>query len=534
LTTLWLIKAWRHSSLRYKQEGLAQVFLRQLRALKADLSAFLGGRTLEELSAEEVNIIAMSPGLQSEELRLSSYRDLLQGFSSAGGSPQILAKIRDAQLQLNISVSEHLALTRELQIFLPYAGTASELAGGVGDDRIISLMGYRQALLDLMTSSNQQPSQQPNATEIGKLCSLYQVSTKEHELIMDQIAIGKDDGNRLLYARLDELADFAAMNVLLRQQRGQSPEWDRIAKVFATQIDRESRQVLVRFLAALRASQGSSDAEAFASLASIYVGSAMDEVLETRLPTEPHLMWYQALQEPLVICLAGGHGADNAAEVGKGKILGGLPRLHDLMSDHSRAVQYLMVQIQSAPDCVAAMAYRLLLAIEPQKAKQIAQDRLAHSVQDLDFLREALHQASTANIDAGEMSALDKFLWLAQAPLLKGVPLERIADIAKGCESRTYEHGAVVIREGDAPDNAIFLVDGRLSVERGGKVVGEIQAGSLTGELGLLSGQPRRATLRVATPQAHALTLSGEELNALIERDHRVASSLLKAVASYV
>jgi hypothetical protein len=530
LTTLWLIQAWRHSSLRYKHEGLAQVFLRQLRALKADLSAFLGGRSLEELNAEEINIIAMAPGLQSEELRLSTYRDLLQEFSSAGGSPQILAKIRDAQLQLNISVAEHLALTRELQVFLPYAGTASEIVGGMGDDRIISLMGYRQALLDLLADSNHQP----NPAQIEKLCSLYQVSAKEHELIMDQITIGKDDGNRLLYARLDELADFAAIHVLLRQQRGKSHEWDRIAKVYATQIDRESKQVLIRFLAALRASQGSSDAEAFASLASIYVGSAMDEVLETRLPTEPHLMWYQALQESLVICLAGGHGTDKASDNGQAKILGGLPRLHDLMADHSRAVQYLMVQIQSAPDCIAAMAYRLLLAIEPQKAKQIAQDRLSDSVQDLDFLREALNQSSTSNIHAGDMSALDKFLWLAQAPLLKGVPLERIAEIAKGCESHTYEHGAVVIREGDAPDNAIFLVDGRLSVERGGKVVGAIEAGSLTGELGLLSGQPRRATLRVSTPHAHALTLSGEELNALIERDHRVANSLLKAVASYV
>jgi hypothetical protein len=387
-------------------------------------------------------------------------------------------------------------------------------------------MGYRQALVDLLASSNHQP----NPAQIEKLCSLYQVSAKEHELIMDQIAIGKDDGSRLLYARLDELADFAAINVLLRQQRGQSPEWNRIAKVFATQIDRELKQVLIRFLAALRASQGSTDAEAFASLASIYVGSAMDEVLETRLPTEPHLMWYQALQESLVICLAGGHVVANSQV----KILGGLPRLHDLMSDNSRAVQYLMVQIQSAPDCVAAMAYRLLLAIEPQKAKQIAQDRISHGIHDLEFLREALDAVSISNSTSYEMSALDKFLWLAQAPLLKGVPLERIAEIAKGCESCSYAQDAVVIREGDAPDNAIFLVDGCLSVERSGKIVGQIEAGSLTGELGLLSGQPRRATLRVSTEQAHVLTLSGEELNALIERDHRVANSLLKAVASYV
>ena len=69
--------------------------------------------------------------------------------------------------------------------------------------------------------------------------------------------------------------------------------------------------------------------------------------------------------------------------------------------------------------------------------------------------------------------------------------------------SPTFEHleaGQVLVRQGDPGNELFLLLDGLLSVEVDGSVVAEVAPGAVLGELALLSGGRRQATLRATTP----------------------------------
>jgi hypothetical protein len=69
--------------------------------------------------------------------------------------------------------------------------------------------------------------------------------------------------------------------------------------------------------------------------------------------------------------------------------------------------------------------------------------------------------------------------------------------------SPTFEHleaGQVLVRQGDPGNELFLLLDGLLSVEVDGAAAAEVAPGAVLGELALLSGGRRQATLRATTP----------------------------------
>ena len=65
---------------------------------------------------------------------------------------------------------------------------------------------------------------------------------------------------------------------------------------------------------------------------------------------------------------------------------------------------------------------------------------------------------------------------------------------------RTYEAGAIIFAEGDAPDAMYAVVEGEVAIEIGGQVVETAGPGTIFGEMALIDGSPRsgRAVASVA------------------------------------
>ena len=86
--------------------------------------------------------------------------------------------------------------------------------------------------------------------------------------------------------------------------------------------------------------------------------------------------------------------------------------------------------------------------------------------------------------------------------LLKGVPmfeplsLAVIERLAGGMQVVTYAKGTEIIRQGEAGDAFYLLIDGSVEVIRDGTHVDAIGAGGSFGEVALISGEPRNATVR--------------------------------------
>lgn len=80
------------------------------------------------------------------------------------------------------------------------------------------------------------------------------------------------------------------------------------------------------------------------------------------------------------------------------------------------------------------------------------------------------------------------------------------------------EAGQVLVRQGDPGNELFLLLDGLLSVEVDGTSVAEVAPGAVLGELALLRGGPRQATLR-ATTQCRVARIPGDQIDmASLER----------------
>ncbi|MEP0859414.1 4Fe-4S binding protein [Trichocoleus sp. DQ-U1] len=120
VSTLWLARTWERSSNRYSHESLAHRLRKQLSNLKLDVSHFLEGRSLDDLSAEEIYVLAKILPDFTKEKRLHAYKQVLresieQGYVNVG-SLEVLQHLRR---ELTISDDEHHKILGELGIENP-------------------------------------------------------------------------------------------------------------------------------------------------------------------------------------------------------------------------------------------------------------------------------------------------------------------------------------------------------------------------------------------------------------------------------
>lgn len=115
LSTIWLVRTWGRSFEEYQTDSLANSFRRQLSKLAINISQFTKGRSLDELSSNELFILSsILPQFQKKD-RLQIYKSILseglklKNFTSSD-SFEILESIRN---RLGLSENDHFALLSE-------------------------------------------------------------------------------------------------------------------------------------------------------------------------------------------------------------------------------------------------------------------------------------------------------------------------------------------------------------------------------------------------------------------------------------
>ncbi len=91
-------------------------------------------------------------------------------------------------------------------------------------------------------------------------------------------------------------------------------------------------------------------------------------------------------------------------------------------------------------------------------------------------------------------------------PLFKGYTLAGAQMLLERGEVKQFAAGELLFREGDPPTFAALVLTGKLQVfvARGGRevVLGDIGAGKILGELAVLCGMNRSASVRIIEPAA--------------------------------
>lgn len=110
---------------------------------------------------------------------------------------------------------------------------------------------------------------------------------------------------------------------------------------------------------------------------------------------------------------------------------------------------------------------------------------------------------------------------VAKVPFFHNIGASLIAEVARLLRSRDYPAGAVIMRRGEPGDCMYFVVEGEYEVQLQTDPI-RLGAGHFLGELALLTGDPRNATV-VATRDCKLLVLDIVDFHELLARQPELA-----------
>ena len=93
---------------------------------------------------------------------------------------------------------------------------------------------------------------------------------------------------------------------------------------------------------------------------------------------------------------------------------------------------------------------------------------------------------------ASNSSKLDH---LAHVPLFDGCSRKELTSIAKAGDEIKMTEGTLIIDQGQMGREAFVVLDGQVTVKRGGRKITSLGPGGIVGELSLLDHGPRTATV---------------------------------------
>ena len=128
--------------------------------------------------------------------------------------------------------------------------------------------------------------------------------------------------------------------------------------------------------------------------------------------------------------------------------------------------------------------------------------------------------------------ARDEYLQhLASVPLFSKCTKRQLQEIDKVATELDLPAGKVLARQGEVGFEMFILLDGTASVTRDGQRVASLTAGDVVGELAVISGHPRNATV-VAETELRILDLNHAGLDQLLDDIPGLAKHLLYEVSA--
>lgn len=122
---------------------------------------------------------------------------------------------------------------------------------------------------------------------------------------------------------------------------------------------------------------------------------------------------------------------------------------------------------------------------------------------------------------------------LAQIPIFSHCSTKDLRLIAQTLTEIEVDGGDVLMKEGDRATSFLVVVEGELSVQRGGTTIATLGPGEVVGEMAILMDRHRTATVVADGP---AVVLVGERrsFEALLDEVPGLAKSVLVALAHRV
>ena len=119
-------------------------------------------------------------------------------------------------------------------------------------------------------------------------------------------------------------------------------------------------------------------------------------------------------------------------------------------------------------------------------------------------------------------------LW--QYSLFDGLEQDQIDSILPLLEQEEYQSGDEIVVEGARNDRIRFILEGKVSVRKGGVILTELGEGSIFGEMEVLDVHPTDATVKTLTT-TRVMSLSVDALGEIYSTDLKTYSFILMNLA---
>jgi CRP/FNR family transcriptional regulator, cyclic AMP receptor protein len=119
---------------------------------------------------------------------------------------------------------------------------------------------------------------------------------------------------------------------------------------------------------------------------------------------------------------------------------------------------------------------------------------------------------------------------LASVPIFEGLSMRHLRRVAGVAEVADYMEGASVVRQGDEGDSFFVVLTGEAKVTVNGRTVNRVVPGDHFGEISLLDGGARTASVVSETPMT-LLMIDRRSFAKLLEREPSISVTLLQSLS---
>jgi CRP/FNR family transcriptional regulator, cyclic AMP receptor protein len=127
------------------------------------------------------------------------------------------------------------------------------------------------------------------------------------------------------------------------------------------------------------------------------------------------------------------------------------------------------------------------------------------------------------------ISTVEKVLFLKSIDLFSQIHGEDLVRVAQIAEEVDFEPKEAIMTEGEIGDSMYLIVDGRVQVYKGARLIVELGERECVGEMAILDSEPRSATVRAST-QVSALKIEREDFYDLMTEKQEIAQGIIKVL----
>jgi CRP-like cAMP-binding protein len=127
-------------------------------------------------------------------------------------------------------------------------------------------------------------------------------------------------------------------------------------------------------------------------------------------------------------------------------------------------------------------------------------------------------------------TTVEKVLFLKQVDLFRALPGEELAQLAQIAQEETVSAGGRVFSEGDTGDSLYIVVEGRVRVHKGDKLLVEMSERECFGEMSVLDSESRSASV-TAVMESLLLKIGRDDFKEILNERPDIALGIMKVLS---